>query len=280
VACQIIFKSFSKILFPPSHLPKKGKGKGKRETYYATRATPAPDSPQSCPSMLLWLCAFTLQLQPRLTQPHIGTLRQQIQFPSGHSATTTHTIVGTCHTPCDSSSQVVSAIKAVKPHLIVLEIDKERLSYLLNAPASNWYGNEFLSAYRTAQELDIPVICGDVKLETLPTRFFDLSKWNFHFSSPTSTPNNRVHFVDPIRTLLYDELKSLPLILSILFPFVLLQFPLISSHPPSPITLSIVSLLLLRTFDVLILSRDYVLAESIKSAANIARELHLGNLFR
>jgi len=147
-------------------------------------------------------------------------------------------VIGTSHFRCESYKEVSSLIHEVKPDGVVIELDPERTLKLTLDDAikrqniDRWFGADFLSAIETCKSLDIPIFLGDEYPIETKTRFMDtLIDSNSYrpdnlLSAMTSLVVRRYHrqrhnilFVDVIGTFLDDPKKLLPIMSTLILPF-------------------------------------------------------------
>ncbi|GMI07989.1 hypothetical protein TrVE_jg13314 [Triparma verrucosa] len=179
---------------------------------------------------------------------------------------TSHVVVGTAHTPCNSAAEVLRVMEDVKPSAIVLELDPERFELLMSDTSSgSYYGAEFLAAVQCAEEMSIPVFFGDQKpQDTLRSLLSPATPLLFPPPVPSVT-------IKLLPVFLSDPRKFLPLLPSaLLLPFL----------PPDPLPLLALLLFLYRTYSIGILNRDVVLADAACYAASTVRRLNHKNVWR
>jgi hypothetical protein len=218
-------------------------------------------------------------------------------------------VIGTAHTPCRSAEEVDAVISKAKPDVVVVELDQERLEGLMRnnfaTSAQRQYGEDFAAAVSAAAAVDAPIVLGDAKArDTLAAlrapgpiadsariaRALDLALRSVGRDAVTKQP------VSVLGSLVDDAGKLLPLLAGLWFAVALsaltmVVLPAASSSSPLALeaiastTLSVTGVAAIlavsvRAADVVLLSRDEVLASSTLSGLELAAGLKSGQLLR
>jgi len=228
-------------------------------------------------------------------RPFVGVVERHVD-----DCHTQFIIVGTSHYRCQSAEQVKAIIEETQPDAVVVELDPERVvrltkEYAMTSPDQD-FGADFLSAIQVAQDMDIPLFLGDEYVQATQERFLTtlVSPATYNPSSlfsalfPSSDTQKQV---DVFQSFLQDPRKAVPLLSSLVLPFLsLLVFALLGgAHHDSPTTttdsawignnsqviLSITfsALSSAKVFNTLIVDRDQVLAAKALEAAKVTQSL-------
>ena len=224
-------------------------------------------------------------------------------------------VCGTAHTPCRSAAEVSAVIRSTKPDVVVLELDQERLERLLRgryaSSAERQYGEDFAAAVEAADAVDAPIILGDAKArDTLAalrapgpvadgariSRAVQLALRPIGDGIDSSTAATvALQPVSVLGSLVDDVGKLLPLLAGLWWALALSAFTLVLpasaaySTPPmeswvlmalSSVGVAAVLAASVRAIDVVLLSRDEVLASSALRGLELAAGLRSGQLLR
>jgi len=220
--------------------------------------------------------------------------------PSG-----TVVVIGTAHTPCKSEAEVREVISRLKPDAVILELDQERLDLLLEGRGGlgGGYGDEFAAAARAAEEAGVPVVLGDARIRDIRNQL--LRVWRpdaarllraARLAAPwtPATASEGVIRVDVLRAFVDDPAKLKPLTGATVWTAALLAASALArpaeALPPLPSSAVLdgaetaVALLLLllltRVLDVLLISRDELLATNTLRALELSAAVREGRLLR
>jgi hypothetical protein len=238
---------------------------------------------------------------PRPTLPCVGLVA---------SSTRELYVVGTAHTPCRSAAEVEATVQAIRPDVVVVELDQERLERLMRTPADEElrYGADFAAAAAAAVRVGAPVVLGDARARDTaaslrapgpiadPARLWRATRVALGLKRGGDPPLCK-HPVRVAASFLDDPAKLLPLLAGLWWTVLLTAVSAAQMPPPAVAVVgevgtpdagswaaALVSLLVLavgtRVCDVLLLSRDDTLAASSVRALELAAGLRTGALLR
>ena len=210
--------------------------------------------------------------------------------------------MGVVHTPSvQQHAEIRQVIASANPDVVVIEIDQMRLDTLMlsaddnNAMSS--YGGELATAASAAAAAGSVIILGDARAKDSisallqpgwpidPGRAF--RGLRMAIDAATHPPMPGVAFVDVIAALRDDVAKLGPILGAIASSVALLSAStalgasgMQQQSPASTSVLVATFAIMMRVFDVLLLSRDDVLAASTLRALRISQGLQSGDLIR
>ena len=224
-------------------------------------------------------------------------------------------VIGTAHTPCRSADEVRGLIAKVRPDAVVLELDAERWEQLnerrlgLEQGGALAYGAEFVAAADAADACGATIVLGDARIRDIAAALRSpepgsarrlVRAWRLALGRGADVAARRVAVNVPA-ALLADPAKLAPLTAASLWTTALLLAAAYAPRPPpawglgslldvsaGPIVdalaqaaeLAVAIAAAARVADVLLLSRDEVLAASALRAARLVRASRSGELLR
>ena len=205
--------------------------------------------------------------------------------------------MGVVHTPsAQQHAEIRRVIASANPDVVVIEIDQMRLDTLLAADNTMSYGGELATAASAAAAAGSVIILGDARAKDSinallqpgwpidPGRAF--RGLQMAVDAATQPPPSGVYFVNVPAALRDDVAKLGPILgamassVAMIFASTALSASGMQQGPASTSLLVATFAIMMRVLDVLLLSRDDVLAASTVRALRISQGLQSGELIR